>query len=68
LASKNLQWFLNSSWLFFHHFPILPLDRTSPGECEERAQCGIAVDACVQRKDLEVLMALQVRFHCASNR
>jgi len=31
-------------------------------------QCGIAVDACVQRKDLEVLMALQVRFHCASNR
>ena len=35
---------------YFHHFPILPLDRTSLGECDERASMCIAVDAGVQQK------------------
>ena len=53
----------------FHYFPIIPHSiEHLPENVMSGPQCGIAVDACVQRKDLEVLMALQVRFHCVSNR
>ena len=53
----------------FHYFPIISHSiEHLPENVMSGPQCGIAVDACVQRKDLEVLMALQVRFHCVSNR